>query len=223
MRSRHLALLIAPLLLAACGNERNEPSAGSSADTAAVRVAFDAYRTALHSPDASKAVALIDSGTIVHFGRMRDLALEGDEPSVRALPVLEQVLVLALRHRIPVDTLRTLTPERVVAWTFRPEWTGDVARQQDIILGRIEIDGDEATGEAAGVGETTGQLFFFRKESNGWKIDLARIARANSERVETRLGNEQADREKFISALVEKATGRPAGPGLWKPPSDSGR
>jgi hypothetical protein len=154
---------------------------------------------------------------------MRDLALGGDEATLRALPILEQVLVLALRHRIPLDTLRTLPAEGVLEWTLRPEWTGDVARQQDMVLGRVEIDGEEATGEAAAKGETTGQLFYFRKENDRWKVDLSRISRANSERVERMLGTGKGEREKFISALVEKATGRPDSPELWKAPAANPR
>ena len=211
-------ILVVGLLVGCVAEERPRVEPGDSAgDTAAVRGTFERYRAALEGRDAERARAVLDSGSIAHYGRLRDLALSGDEPTVRTLPLLDQFLVLGLRHRLPVDSLQNLSVAGIVAYSLRPDWIAEQMPGKQMKLGRIEFDREEATAEAYSEGENSGQLFYFRKQGR-WKVDLASTTRSISERLESTLAFDEANREKVLSAMFEKAVGKPLTAELWKPP-----
>lgn len=87
--------------------QRSEPEEGL------IRRAFLMYKEAILQQQGPSALSLVNRATVQYYARMRTLALEGQEKEVRQLTPMNKIMVLSLRHRVPIGDLRAMTPEEV--------------------------------------------------------------------------------------------------------------
>jgi hypothetical protein len=217
MRHTLLAALALTILCACSSPSRErEPSLASPTDDAAIRGSFDAYCKALLAGDGEAALAAVDRNTIEYYQRMLDLARHGDEPTVRALSVLNKVMVLSLRHRLPREQVLTATPESAFIHAVNEGWIG----KDGVIkleLGTIRVRDAVATAAIQLEGKDAPLSFTFHKEASGWKVDLTSVMTVAGLYLKPMLPTIAPTEDEAVVVILESVSGTKVPPQVWQP------
>ena len=218
MVGRTSLFALALLIPCACSKVHREPgsSVASPADDAAVRGTFEAYRRAVLEADGEAALAAIDRNTIEYYGRMLDLARRGDEPTVRGLSLIDKILVLSLRHRLPREVVLAATPESIFIRAVEEGWIGKegVVRTE---LGTIRVRDATATAAVLSRGKETPLSFAFHKEAGAWKLDLTSVMSMVEAPLKRMLEGIAPTEDEAVVILLESASGTKVTEQVWKP------
>jgi len=212
---RTAAIALAAALFAAA------PKPGPAPDEEQIRGCFGEYQKALSARNGRAAVALMDAVTIEYYGRMRALALQADAAQVRKLPVLDKLMVLRLRSGVPLEKLRAMKAEDVLAMGVDQGWVG--ASAGDSGLGSIQVARPEARAEAVVRGKPSGLQFVFRLEGGRWKLDLVGLLAAAGPAFAAAAAQSQMPEDAFVVRVLEMATGTKLPPGIWDAPQPAGK
>jgi len=198
-------------LLAGC-------SGGSSQDeSSAVEAGFDSYRQAILDQDGTAAVACVDAKTLEYYGEMLDLALRGSRVKVMALSVLDKMMVISIRHRVPRAVLEGMTPESLFVHAVDEGWI-DRASVETLELGEIVVSAGTARVVFLTEGKTIpGARLVFRQEEERWKIDLTSIMPLASLAFEGAIRQSGISEEEFLTSVLEEASGVEVGESVWEP------
>lgn len=215
MRKTLLVLLVLLHALFACSRS---PAAGaaSAQEVEAVRACFEAYRQALLAADGKAALALVDRNTIDYFDQMVDLALYGEEATVRGQSSVNKIMVLSLRHRMSRERLLKATAESVFVHAVNEGWIG----KNGVIaveLGTIRVRHDSATAAIMAQGKEAPVSFTFHKEPDGWRIDLAALMSLTDLAFKQLLAQLGKSEDEAIADLLEAVSGREVSPQVWQP------
>lgn len=185
-------------------------------DTTDVQAAFSGYRAAILAGEGKTAIEYLSNSTFEYYDQMRSVALDGDRAAVQGLSLINQMQVLMLRLRVPMERLVSMTPRELVAHAVDAGWIGknSVLATQP---GRVLVEKDLAVLHPLVNGQEAAHVFRFYRESGRWRLDLiSTIQQANAA---LQLAAKQAgikDSE-FILALLESALGQKIGPEAWDP------
>jgi hypothetical protein len=190
----------------------------------AIQRCFIAYKQALLDKDGDLAVAQVSSTTLVHYGKMRDLALRGDGATVRSLSLVDQYLILVLRQRVGLKTLLPMSDQAVISLAIREGWVGQSGLKETSI-GAITLNGDraEAVLVARGKAYTTPGMprFVFLKEQKVWKIDITALLPVAEKLFqnwyEDTKATENISTDTFLMDLLKLMSDKPVTQDIWNP------
>jgi len=206
-----LALLIALLPAAAAANP------------AEVEASFEAYKQALIAGDGAKASALTASDTHAFLKQTLDRALTMKEPEVRALPLLDQISVLMLRHNMKAEQLREMKDGDPVAYAVN-EHAFDMNEVQKLEAAEFTVTGTQAQAPLSNLkGSPIPVNVHFKEEAGTWRFDLlSSIApfRAVFDAQAGMLGALQTSDGKsgVVPLILHLITGRAPDANIWNPP-----
>jgi hypothetical protein len=191
--------------------------ASAAEATAAVGRGFAAYKAALVKRDGARAVSAISSNSLSYYDRMRKLALSASRSELDALEGTERMLVLGLRHQAPPRLLESGTPGDLVAYAVDVALISDtgVAKTE---LGEVTIQGDLARCWIVVDGQPTRGVLQFALEDGEWKFDLEFAMRSSAGWVAALANQSGMSENDVIFGLLSRASGKPVGPDIWKPP-----
>jgi hypothetical protein len=182
-----------------------------------IRHAFVTYRGAILQQQGQSAVRIVNGATVQYYARMKALALEGQEKEVRQLTPMNKLMVLSLRHRVPADDLRAMTPEEAFIHAVNQGWIGkDSVLDSDI--GQLQVFGNNASAEYVKSGKPTPLKYRFTKEDEKWKIDLTALMPVADQAMSMLIKKEGLDEDTFIVSLIEAVSGKKVLPSIWQPP-----
>lgn len=205
-----LLLLLTGLVAQAQTTVRDSP------DAQAVRQCFESYIDAISTRNGKLAASLINKEMVSYYTRMKALALEGSEQTVRHLSTFDKFVVLSLRHRIPVAVLQNLEPQAVYGYGIEHGWTSGMTKE-NAQVGQIEVMGDKASGELRLNGEPTPYAWYFTKEDGRWRMDLSSLMSQTDQDLKLTIQAQRADEDSFIISLLEAISGQKVSPEIWKP------
>lgn len=140
-------------------------------DAAAVRAAFDTYKKAALAKDGESAVAVMAAPIFSFYDETRRDALSATKAQLTSRPVTRQLTAYILRAEVAPGVLRTGSVEQILRVAFEKGLVGeDGIRNLD--LGKVEVDGDRASGAAVVQGQTAPLSLAFLREDGRWKIDI---------------------------------------------------
>lgn len=204
-------LLLGTALLGstACG-----PDNGPEDDVTAIRNCYDSYFAALKEGRGDDAAALVDGRTVAHYERMLDLARHADSSTVAGLDILDQMAVLAMRMENDHQQLMAMDAREAIARSVSEGLMADEG-PQGMTLGTVEVTGDEAKAPLKMYGFPTPAKFTFRREQDGWRIDITSLFELS------RQGLEQvaktAEGGNFVLQMLEESTGKAIPERIWNP------
>jgi hypothetical protein len=193
------------------------PPAAPAGD-AAVREAYDRYAKALLAKDGRAAAAAVDRATIAYYGRVRDLALDGDATTVRKAPAVDKIVILRLRHQVGREAVERMDGAGVLAFGVENGWI-DAGSVRNAKLGAVRVEGDSASGDLEVGGRVAPREFAwqFRREDGAWRISLVPTLR-NAEPVLRQAAKQSGlDEDDFVLAVLEKVSDRPVPATIWDP------
>jgi hypothetical protein len=140
--------------------------------------AFARYLAALQARDGAAAAVLVTAGSLAREETLRDLALTAPPDAVAALPMVDRLAVLRLRHEFTADELRPLSGADLMGLAVAEEWTSPEPLAVLTVTGAA-LDGDAATLQVARAGESVPVRLVLRRERGAWKLDLVEQARGS--------------------------------------------
>ena len=195
----------------------------AQANPAEVEASFEAYKQALVAGDGAKASALTASDTHTFLKQTLDRALTMQEPEVRALPLLDQIAVLMLRHNMKAEQLREMKDGDPVAYAVN-EHAFDMNEVKKLEAAEFTVTGTQAQAPLSNLkGSPIPVNVHFKEEAGTWRFDLlSSIApfRAVFDAQAGMLGGLQTSDGKsgVVPLIIHLITGRAPDANIWNPP-----
>jgi hypothetical protein len=211
-RTPRIAAAVAALALASSAAAAR---AGGD-DAKAVKSTFKAYQNALLKKDGPGAAAVVDRGTIAYYQRVRDLAVSGKPDEVKKLPILDKLMVVRMRHQVPLAQLKAMDGKAALAFGVSQGWVGDNVAKVE--AGPVEVTGDRATVTFMVGGKPTPVKLALQREGGAWRIDLVSLFALSSGAFKNRQAESGKSEDDFVLELVGQLAAKPVPATIWNPP-----
>jgi hypothetical protein len=198
------------------------PEAGAAAertafkDVQAIRKTFESYKEALLKREGQASASLVNGATLDYYKRMQELALRGKEPDVRQLPIGEKLIVLRMRHQIPVQDLQMMNPQALFAHGVTQGWI-DSGSVQAVSLGKIAVTGERASAETLLGKKPTPLKFAFTRDGEEWKFDLAALMPLVEQEFKKLAKESGMGEDEFLIQVLELVSGKKVAKEIWQP------
>jgi hypothetical protein len=180
-----------------------------------VRSAFEAYRSALLARDGAAGADAVTQSTLAKYEEYRDLALTGDEATVKGLSIVHRFTALMTRHRVPASELHAMDGRALFVYAIEQGWISQGTAAQ-VEIGDVAVSGNTASAEAASGDQQVGR-FVFLKERGRWKLDLTKLLVASGPALQAAAQQQGLSENEFIFQLISATTGRTVTEEIWKP------
>lgn len=220
---KHLIpLALFTLVFAACKQEQQNLSSTSAQEDGlsveSVEDCFSSYRKAILDQDGDTAVTFLSNATIHEYQRYVDWALTAEQQELESLSFINRMQVIILRHRIPLETLRSLDGRSAIIYAVDRDWIGkdSVIRTK---VGKIEITDNRATSEVIIGGQKAPNRFQFRYEGDSWKFDLISLLRDSNTAMKGAAKQAGLSEDEFLFTILESISGEKVDESIWMPPN----
>ena len=215
MRSHAASRFVSLVVLLVAVGAASPSAAQKPADK--VRAAFERYRVAILARDGASALDAVDARTVEYYRRSVALALDADSATVAELPLMDELMVLTLRHRVPVHTLRGFDGAAAFTYGVEQGWIGEASVRQQR-LGRVTIAGDSARAELTIDGVPVPEVAFaFSRERGEWRVDLTSVTGIAGDALRQQAEQLGETEQSYLAMLLGLVSGRPVKPAAWQP------
>lgn len=206
-----------------CATLLSATALASGADSPAA--AFERYRQALLAKDGRAATATLDAESVAYYERMRKLALHGAPAAVKALPLIDRISVLRMRHEVGRARLEQMDGAALITYAVDHGWVSESSVRQAKV-GKVVVKGNSATGRIV-VGDQVAPPEFswrFHREAGVWKFNLVSLFRLGEGAVRETARQSGGTEDEFAFAILEKLSGKALSEDIWQPlsPADGG-
>jgi lambda repressor-like predicted transcriptional regulator len=156
-------VLIVALLMGCTPKVDNEGS---------IRHVFQAYRSAVLSNDGEAAWSVVDSDTQSYYAGIVQDALLLQRADLKNLDFLSRLMVLRMRLEFKKSELQKLDGKSMFIMAIEKSWISRSSVQKVDKLGKIKLDGKQATASIAEAPQVP--IFFFAREDKEWKMALSK-------------------------------------------------
>lgn len=177
---------------------------------------FANYKTALHRHQGEEAVKYVDSRTIAYHDSIIHLAKTADSLRVDSLKVIDKLLVLSIRHRIPREEILAMDGTTFFIYGVQHNMISNYNIVNNS-LGKIKIDDHFATADLLLDENKTPKDFHFHKEDDHWKIDLTSLHASTNSEFEVLIAERKQTENDYLFNLIEIVTRKRPGKEVWKP------
>lgn len=198
------------------------PAVGQG-DPAAVAQSFAAYKQALVDGDGAAASALTASDTHAYLEQTLDRALTMPAADLQALPLLDQVSVLMLRHNMKAAELRAMKKGDPVAYAVNQR-AFDMNEVQKLEAAEFTVTGDQAQAPISNLkGSPIPVSVHFKEEAGTWRFDLLSSIAPYRAFFDSQAGflsklNSGGGNNAVVPLLIHLITGRAPDANIWNPP-----
>lgn len=186
-------------------------------DQSQVKAVFQGYKSALNNANGAEAAKLVDSETKEYYAKAKQLALTASAEVVKQQPFMDRLMIVSLRHRLQTQDLRELSPEKLIEYAVNSGWISK-SSVEDLDIGQVTIDGDDAFGELLNQGQRTPLKFRFRKEQGTWHFCLTTLLDAGNAGMIALAKQQEMSEDDLILTLLEKVSGKPVPATIWDKP-----
>ena len=211
-----LRFIIAAVLIAFAA-----PAAAQS-EPAAVEESFAAYKQALIDGDGAAASKLTASDTHAYLKQTLDRALTMPAQDLQALPLLDQISVLMLRHNMKPQELRAMTESDPVAFAVDAR-AFDMNQVAKLEASPFTVYGGQAQAPLSNLkGSPIPVNVYFKEEAGTWRFDLLSSIAPFRAVFDSQAGVLNAlnsgGNNAVVPLIIHIITGRAPDPGIWDPP-----
>jgi len=204
-----LALLAAPAL--------------AQENSAAVAESFAAYKQALIDGDGARASQLTSTDTHAYLKQTLDRALTMPAGDLQALPLLDQISVLMLRHNMPAAQLREMKDGDPVAYAVNKK-AFDMNEVEKLEAEGFTVTGSQAQAPLSNLkGSPIPVNVYFKEEAGDWRFDLLSSIAPFRAVFESQAGmlsvlNKDDGSNAVVPLILHLITGRAPDANIWNPP-----
>lgn len=188
-----------------------------------VEASFEAYKRALVAGDGATASRLTASDTHAFLDQTLDRALTMEEVELRALPLLDQISVLMLRHNMKPEQLRQMKDGDPIAYAVEKQ-TFDMNEVQKLEAAEFTVTGSQAQAPLSNLkGSPIPVNVHFKEEGGTWRFDLlssiAPFRALFDAQAAMFQGLQTTDgKSGVVPLIIHLLTGRAPDPNIWNPP-----
>lgn len=190
---------------------------------AAVERSFEAYKQALAEGNGAAASRLTASDTHTFLKQTLDRALTMPAADLQALPLLDQISVLMLRHNMKPEQLREMKDEDPVAYAVNQR-AFDMNEVQKLEAAEFTVTGSQAQAPLSNLkGSPIPVNVHFKEEAGTWRFDLLSSIAPYRAFFDSQAGflaklNGQNGNNAVVPLLIHLITGRAPDADIWNPP-----
>lgn len=187
-----------------------------ASDESQVRATFSRYKSAILHDNPDDALEYVDSRTVAYYSKVLDLVKHAGESDVKALPLLDKLMVLTVRHKMEREELLSFDGKSLLAQVIR---TGLLGKNSvaNLSVGEVIVKNDVARAQLVVDGAIAPYHFHFHREDEKWKIDLTSLFPTTSEAIRKRINESGQGENEFLLAMIEKASGKAPEQTIWNP------
>jgi hypothetical protein len=195
----------------------------AQANPAEVEASFEAYKQALIEGDGATASRLTASDTHAYLKQTLDRSLTMEEAELRALPLLDQISVLMLRHNMKPEQLREMKDGDPVAYAVNQR-AFDVTEVEKLEAAEFTVTGSQAQAPLSSLkGSPIPVNVHFKEEGGAWRFDLLSSIAPFRAVFDAQAGMLQALQTKdgksgVVPLIIHLITGRAPDANIWNPP-----
>lgn len=199
------------------------PAAAAADESAAVAASFAAYKQALIAGDGAAASRLTASDTHAYLKQTLDRALTMQARDLQALPLLDQIAVLMLRHNMKPQALRSMRESDPVAFAVSQR-AFDMNEVEKLEAAEFSVNGSHAQAPISNLkGSPIPVNVHFKEEAGTWRFDLLSSIAPFRAVFESQAGlfknlNGADGNNAVVPLIIHIITGRAPDPNIWNPP-----
>ncbi|MBO9613031.1 MAG: hypothetical protein J7619_10070 [Dyadobacter sp.] len=205
IRINFLGLFLMPLLTTAQQTEEKQ-----------VRKTFEDYKSAILNDKGEEAAGLVDTKTINYYGDILEKVKTADSLKVDGLSLMDKLMVLIVRHRIPKEEIMTTNGRQLLVTAIKMGMVGKSSVINNEV-GVVKVNGNFASGELLVRGQKTPLAFEFNKENGAWKLDLTAAFPAAQAAFQHLVKESGQPENEYLLSLVELSSGKEATREVWLP------
>lgn len=183
-------------------------------DEESIKKNFEKYLSAMGNGKGEEAAGQVDSHTIQYYNHIAELARDADSLKVESLSLMDKIMVLLVRHRVPKEDLLKFDGKALFMYAI----DNGMINKGSVVPLKLEtviVDKDTAKGQI-NFKEVDYPLYLnFYKEEGQWKYDLTSsfaIAMPALQKYVDELG------EKFlINMMLHADKQKIPDPYIWRP------
>ncbi len=190
---------------------------------AAVEQSFAAYKQALIDGDGAKASKLTSADTHAYLKQTLDRALTMPAGDLQALPLLDQISVLMLRHNMKAEQLRAMKDGDPVAYAVDQK-AFDMNDVEKLEAESFTVAGTQAQAPLSNLtGSPIPVNVHFKEEAGTWRFDLLSSIAPFRAVFESQAGflsqlNGSDGNNAVVPLIIHLITGRAPDANIWNPP-----
>ncbi|KIC93530.1 hypothetical protein [Flavihumibacter solisilvae] len=186
-----------------------------STDAAAVKKAFDNYKSAILNDKGEDAVTYVDSRTLKYYDHILEAAKHVDSSKLNSLPLIDKITILTFRHRASKEEITSMDGKGLFIYAIKNGMVGKNSVANNTI-GEVTIDKDFAKGQLVVRGNAVPMYFHFYKEQANWKLDLTSLFPIANMTFKKMIEDSGEEENEFLLNLLEMMTGTKPGPEIWE-------
>ena len=179
---------------------------------------WDTYLISLAERDGETAFDLLDRETIKYFELIGHYARFEDSANLQSRPIIEKIMILALRAYVPRDSLQRISGKDVIRFSVDHDLSGEVHSAK---ISNIIVDGDFAKALYSVEGAPSSFVIYFSKEKGKWKVCLfalmLRIMQPYEDYFQQQLQEQGLSENDFLENSIQAIGDDTLNNPLWQP------
>ncbi|HEY4539108.1 MAG TPA: hypothetical protein VIG94_03735 [Faecalibacter sp.] len=180
--------------------------------------AFETYKKGILSGDSKTAIAQLDKNSINYYQEVLDISLRADSAQINQLEVLDKLIVLSVKHKVPKEELIKMNGLQLLNYSIDNGLIGNKNTINEIEIGEVDINGEIAYGQFIVKKQKTPLYFGFTYDQSQWRLDITSVFEPTGFAIRKLVEMQNKSANEVIITMIESTTpGKKVSKDIWKP------
>ena len=178
---------------------------------------FNTYKNAVLKNDTKNAILQLDKSSFNYYDEILNTSLRADEAQINQLDILDRLMVLTVKHRVPKEQLIKMNGKDLLVYALENDIINN-NRVETMGIGEIDINGDIAYGQFLQNSKNIALYLGFSYDQSQWRLDVTSLAEPTGFAIRKLVEMQNKDENEVILMMIESATpGQKVSKEIWKP------
>lgn len=178
---------------------------------------FTTYKNAIVKNDVKTAVLQLDKSSFNYYDEILNTSLRADEAQINQLELLDRLMVLSVKHRVPKDKLITMDGKDLLIYALENDIINN-NRVETMGIGDIDVNGDIAYGQFLQNNQNIALYLGFSFDQSQWRLDITSLAEPTGFAIRKLVEMQNKTENEVIIMMIESSTpGQKVSKDIWKP------
>lgn len=179
---------------------------------------FETYKKGILSGDSKMAIAQLDKNSINYYQEVLDISLRADSVQINQLEVLDKLMVLSIKHKVPKEELIKMNGLQLLNYSIDNGLIGNKNSINEVEIGQVDINGEIAYGQFIVKKQKTPLYFGFTYDQTQWRLDITSVFEPTGFAIRKLVEMQNKSANDVIIAMIESTTpGIKVTKDIWKP------
>ena len=178
---------------------------------------FNKFKTAILNNDTKTAITQIDKSSFNYYDEILNTALRADEAQINTLEVLDRLMVLTVKHRVPKQELVKMNGRDLLIYALDKDIINN-NRVENMGIGEIDVNGNIAYGQFLQNNQNIALYVGFTYDQSQWRLDVTSLAEPTGFAIKKLAKLQDKSENDVILMMIESTTpGQKISKDIWKP------